>query len=129
MPVEKIAQSDARVTATPNAVMTTLASPTQGGTKAVSLWLVAMEAGQQGPRHSFDVEQAWHLLEGAANISVDGEAVQVSIGDTVVIPAGVPRQIGSDSGAEFVVCGIADGSATPISDAGPGEPVAPAWIV
>jgi quercetin dioxygenase-like cupin family protein len=129
MSVEKIAQSDARVTATPNAVMTTLASPTQGGTKALSLWRVAMTAGQRGPNHSFDVEQAWHLLEGSAELSVDGKAVEVSVGDTVIVPAGVPRQIGTGSGAAFVVCGVADGSATPISADGPGEAVAPAWIV
>ena len=34
---------------TPNAVMTTLASPTQGGTKTVSAWRIVMQPGQQGP--------------------------------------------------------------------------------
>ena len=98
----KIPRSAARVTDTPNASMTTLASPTQGGTTVLSLWRVTMRAGQRGPEHSFDVEQAW--------------------------PAGLRRQIGTGSGATFVVSGQAGGSATPISPEGPGEPVSPAWI-
>ncbi|WP_195909219.1 cupin domain-containing protein [Microlunatus sp. Gsoil 973] len=109
--------------------MTTLASPTQGGTKMLSLWRVRLRAGQRGPRHSFDVEQAWHLLDGAARVCVDTEAIDLSAGDTVVIPADVSRQIGTESGALFVVCGGSQGSATPISADGPGEPVPPAWIV
>jgi len=128
MSVVKIAHSDARVTTTPNASMTTLASPTQGDTSVLSLWRVAMRAGQRGPEHSFDVEQAWHLLDGTASIAAGSETIDLSPGDTVVIPAGLPRRIGTGSGAEFVVSGPAGGSATPISPDGPGESVSPAWI-
>lgn len=128
MPAARITRSDARVTETPNAAMTTLASPTQGGTTTLSLWRVTMRAGQRGPLHSFDVEQAWHLLEGSASIAADAEVLDMSAGDTVVVPAGVPRQVATEAGASFVVCGGAGGSATPISPDGHGEPVAPAWI-
>lgn len=125
----KIALADARVTETPNAAMTTLASPTQGGTATLSLWRTVMTAGQCGPTHRFDVEQAWHLLDGTARIVADSEAIDLSAGDTVVIPSGIPRQVRSDSGAVFVVSGAADGRATPLSPDGPQDPVAPAWIV
>lgn len=37
--------------------MTTLASPTQGGTTTLSLWRTAMRAGQRGPQHRFDVDK------------------------------------------------------------------------
>ena len=128
MPAVKIARSDSRVTETPNASMTTLASPTQGGTTTLSLWRVTMHRGQCGPRHTFDVEQAWHLLDGTAAIAVDADTFELSRGDTLVVPAGTRRQISTESGAEFVITGLANGMATPISPEGPGEPVSPAWI-
>jgi mannose-6-phosphate isomerase-like protein (cupin superfamily) len=62
-------------------------------------------------------------------VALDAETVDLSPGDTVVIPAGLHRKIGSGSGATFVVSGQASGSATPISPQGPGEPASPAWIV
>ncbi|GAA3535689.1 cupin domain-containing protein [Nocardioides daeguensis] len=127
MSAAKTTRAQARVTTTPNATMTTLASPTQGGSELLSLWRVDMAAGQRGPEHSFDVEQAWHLLEGAATLVLDAQPVDLAPGDTVVVPAGTPRQIGTTSGAVFVVTGPAAGLATPLGD-GAGEPVAPAWI-
>ncbi|WP_091531742.1 cupin domain-containing protein [Microlunatus soli] len=129
MPGAKIARSDHRITETPNALMATLASPTHGGTSTLSLWRVTMRAAQRGPRHAFDVEQAWHLLVGAATITVEAETFALRVGDTVVIPAGCRRQVSTDSGAEFVVTGPADGRAVTISAEGAGEPIAPAWIV
>lgn len=128
MPAVRIASSDTRVTETPNAVMTTLASPTLGGTTTLSLWRATMRAGQCGPWHAFDVEQAWHLLDGAATIAVDTEIVHLAVGDTLVLPAGSQRQVSTEVGAVFVVSGPADGVATPISAGVPGEPVSPAWI-
>lgn len=128
MPAVKIARSESRVTETPNASMTTLASPTQGGTQTLSLWRVAMRTGQRGPQHAFDVEQAWHVLNGTATVVVDTETIDLSAGDTLVLPAGAQRQVSTESGAVFVITGPANGVATPISPEGPGEPVSPAWI-
>jgi quercetin dioxygenase-like cupin family protein len=123
----KIARAQARVTTTPNATMTTLASPTQGGSRLLSLWRVDMEAGQYGPDHAFDVEQAWHLVDGAATVVVDERSIELAAGDTVVLPRGSRRRIGTSVGAAFVVTGPAGGLATPFGD-GLGDPVAPAWI-
>ncbi|HEY9293772.1 MAG TPA: cupin domain-containing protein [Microlunatus sp.] len=129
MSATKIERSQTRIIETPNASMTTLVSPTQGGTNTLSLWRVTMRAGQRGPLHTFDVEQAWHLLDGRATVTVDSETIDLSAGDTVAIPAGTQRQISSDSGAVFVVSGAAYGLATAFSTDGGGEPVSPAWIV
>ncbi|MEI7056452.1 cupin domain-containing protein [Nocardioides sp. CCNWLW239] len=125
MPASKIAQSDARHTETPNAAMTTLASPTQGGTGTLSLWRTAMRPGQSGPLHSFDVEQVWHVLEGATTIVVDTEPITLAVGDTLVVPAGISRRVHTDTGVTFIVSGPASGKATQ----GGGEAVAPPWIV
>jgi quercetin dioxygenase-like cupin family protein len=93
----------------------------------LSLWRVDMAAGQSGPEHAFDVEQAWHLLDGAATVVVDGQPIELAAGDTVVVPGGSPRKVRTSAGAAFVVTGPAGGLATPIGD-GTREPVAPAWI-
>jgi quercetin dioxygenase-like cupin family protein len=105
MPENLVSAARARRTETPNAVMTTLASPSQGPTAGLSLWLAEMRSGQQGPLHVFDTEQVWHLLGGAAEITVGGAPVKLEPGDTVVLPAGAERQVRTDSGARFVVCG------------------------
>jgi quercetin dioxygenase-like cupin family protein len=96
MPV--IPAAERRRTETPNAVMTTLASPTQGGA-GQAVWRVDMEAGQAGPPHAFDVEQVWTVLDGGATVELDGEAMPVAPGDTVVLPAGAPRRIVADPDA------------------------------
>jgi quercetin dioxygenase-like cupin family protein len=82
----------ARQTETPNALMTTLASPSQGPTVTLSMWRVEMRSGQQRPPHVFDPEQIWHLLTGQAKVSVGTEQLVLSPGDTVVLPAGTERQ-------------------------------------
>lgn len=120
-----IREADSRRTVTPNAVMTTHASPTQGGA-ALAVWRVEMAPGAAGPVHTFDVEQVWTTLEGAATIELDGEPVTVGPGDTVVMPAGAQRQVRADPAAGFraVVAARAGARACALG----GEPVLPAWI-
>ncbi|HVT66564.1 MAG TPA: cupin domain-containing protein [Trebonia sp.] len=94
-----------RRTETPNAVMTTLASPTQGSSGDLSMWKIAMEAGQQGPRHVFDREQVWHVLAGEVDFTVGGDTVRLSAGDAVVLPGAVERQVSAATAAEIIACG------------------------
>lgn len=90
-----IRSTEARRTETPNAVMTTLASPTLGDA-ALSVWRVEMEAGQAGPPHAFDAEQVWTVIAGGAAVDVDGAASALAPGDTIVIPAGAARRVVAD---------------------------------
>jgi len=121
-----IRSTDARRTETPNAVMTTLASPTQGGT-ANSLWRVAMKEGGQGPLHVFDVEQIWAVLSGSATIELGDETFAVADGDTVVLPAGVARRITAEGAFEAVV--TAPGGARVFKVGDPEEArFTPGWI-
>ncbi len=90
MPV--IRHAGSRRTETPNAVMTTLASPAQGGA-GQALWRVDMRPGQAGPLHAIDTEQVWTVLDGSATVELDGETLTVGPGDTMIFPADAPRRI------------------------------------
>jgi quercetin dioxygenase-like cupin family protein len=108
MAASLVRAAQARRTQTPNALMTTLASPSQGPTAGLSMWLVEMRAGQQGPAHVFDTEQIWHLIEGAVEVTVNDRKLVLGPGDTVVLPAGAERQVSARAGAQLVVCGRGD---------------------
>src|ERR1035438_10744129 len=95
-----ISQAETRRTETPNAVMTTLASPTLGGA-GQAVWRVDMRAGAAGPPHAFDTEQIWTLLDGGATIELGGETIAMATGDTVGLPADVPRRAVADPAQGF----------------------------
>jgi quercetin dioxygenase-like cupin family protein len=117
---------NSRRTQTPNATMTTLASPTLGPTSGLSMWRVEMTAGAQGPRHVFDSEQLWTVLEGQVSVAVDDRTVELAAGDTIVLPAGAERRIAAASAVRLLVCGHGDAVATvPGEDEPRGTP---AWI-
>ncbi len=92
-PITPVRSAQARRTETPNAVMTTFASPTQGASQGLSLWQVDMRAGQRGPEHVFDSEQVWHVQQGEVQFAVDGQAGDLAAGDSLVLPAGAARQV------------------------------------
>lgn len=110
MPV--IHNADTRRTETPNAVMTTFASPTQGESE-LSMWRVDMPPGAEGPLHAFDVQQVWTVLDGGATVMLGNESVRASTGDTIVMSKNVPRQVRADAGKGFtaVVAAPAGGMA------------------
>jgi quercetin dioxygenase-like cupin family protein len=136
MPV--IRRADSRLTETPNAVMTTLASPTQGGA-GQSVWRVDMRPGQAGPLHAIDAEQVWTVLDGGATVELDGQAHAVGPGDTLVMPADAPRRVSADPADGFAAIVVAPPSmraytleATRVSPAcavPDGDKLVPAWIV
>ena len=136
MPV--IRHADSRRTETPNAVMTTLASPTQGGA-GHSVWRVDMRPGQSGPLHAIDTEQVWTVLDGGATVELDGQAHTVGPGDTLVMPADAPRRVSADPATGFAAIVVAppgtrayplDGTRVSPTCAVPdGDKLVPAWVV
>jgi quercetin dioxygenase-like cupin family protein len=129
MPVIRHAES--RRTETPNAVMTTLASPSQGGA-GQAVWRVDMRPGQAGPLHAFDAELIWTVLDGGASVETGGEVLAIAPGDTLILPAGAPRRIIADPAAGFaaIVAAPAGAGACALADPGPkpGEKLVPAWV-
>lgn len=137
-----IRQTDSRRTETPNAVMTTLASPTLGGA-GHAVWRVDMQPGQAGPPHAWDAEQVWAVLDGGAAVKLDGEVHVVGPGDTLIMPADAPRRVTADPAAGLAAIVVAPAGArayTPDSRVAAGavargcavpdgDKLAPAWAV
>ncbi|MGC4190182.1 MAG: hypothetical protein QM589_02985 [Thermomicrobiales bacterium] len=124
-PTLPIRVADTRRTETPNATMTTLASPTLGGTASLSLWRVEFAAGASGPLHTFDSEQIWTLESGTAACIAGEMRYDLATGDTIAIAADIPRQFSSSAGARFLVCGHANAVARA---EGQQNGVVPPWI-
>jgi quercetin dioxygenase-like cupin family protein len=124
--IDVVRAADTRRTETPNATMTTLASPTLGASGGLSLWQVEMSAGQSGPRHAFDSEQMWSVQAGRVVVDVGSESCQLERGDTVSLPAGVERQIHAATDARILVCG--HGRAIASVPGGRAPQGTPAWI-
>jgi quercetin dioxygenase-like cupin family protein len=122
-----IRHADSRRTETPNAVMTTLASPEQGGA-ATAVWRVDMLPGQAGPLHGIDAEQVWTVLDGSATVELDGETLTVA-----------PRRVATGDQAGFAAVVVApagmrayplDGTTVSAACAVPsGDKVIPAWVI
>jgi quercetin dioxygenase-like cupin family protein len=124
MPIRANRAGSTRRTETQNAVMTTLASPTQGDASVLSMWQVDMRQGQRDPDHTVDSEQIWHVTSGELAIAIEQESMQLSAGDTLVVPEALPRQVIALTDATAVVCGFGDAIVAIPGEAG----FTPAWI-
>ena len=97
-----IAHADTTTHTTPNAVMTTLAAPSLGADD-LAVWRVTMEPGQAGPIHAVGNEQVWVILEGSAQVTLGETELTAGPGDTVICPAGTPRQVKAPEGLVALV--------------------------
>ncbi|MFD6158176.1 cupin domain-containing protein [Nocardia sp. NPDC060256] len=119
-----IQHTETRRTETPAGVMTTLASPTQGGS-SLALWRVEVPADTSGPVHFIDTEQIWTIVSGRATIDLGGVKLTAAEGDTVIMPADVLRQVSTVEGFTAIVTAQASAKAgVPGSD----TMVVPPWI-
>ncbi|TYB59130.1 cupin [Nonomuraea sp. PA05] len=122
-----IRDAEARRSETPGGVMTTFASPAQGGATR-SLWKVEAKAGAVGPVHDFDSEQVWSWVAGAATVELGGRTYTVAAGDTVVMPARTVRRVLADPGTGYTALVTAPGGAQAFGPDGV-EFGVPPWIV
>ncbi|MFI5541688.1 cupin domain-containing protein [Nocardia sp. NPDC051900] len=119
-----IRHSDTRRTETPGGVMTTLASPTQGGS-GLALWRVEVPADTAGPLHFIDAEQIWTVLAGRLHVTLDDTELTATEGDTVILPPNTLRQVHTGDGFTAIVTAPAGARAgTPDSDG----TIVPPWI-
>ena len=109
---------------TPNAVMTTLASPTRRR-KSVSAWRIVMHPGQQGPRHVFNREQVWHVLSGDRTLRGCGDGPP-SCRRRRRAAGGAERQVTAVTATEIIACGESAAVATVLGEDQPHG--TPPWI-
>ncbi|MEV4469972.1 cupin [Nonomuraea sp. NPDC049504] len=118
--------AQARRSETPGGVMTTFASPAQGGA-ARSMWRVDARPGAVGPVHDFDAEQVWSWVAGAATVELGGLTYAVAAGDTVVMPARTVRRVLADPDAGYSAVVTAPAGARALAADGADYGVPP-WI-
>lgn len=63
--------------------------------------LVALAAGQGLPEHPGPAT-CFHFLDGEGEVVVDGQAVAVAAGATMIVPSGAYRSVRTDSGLVFL---------------------------
>ncbi|MEU0564494.1 AraC family ligand binding domain-containing protein [Nonomuraea sp. NPDC005983] len=116
-----IPSADARRTETPNAVMTTLASPTQGPA-GQAVWRVDAKPGMEGPVHAFDSELIWTWIDGSATVTLERDRFTVGPGDTMILPADVTRQMSADPRDGFAAIVVAPVGARVYNPDGTSDP-------
>src|SRR5688572_7246492 len=89
----------------PHAVFTGLASPSRGSTET-SVWRFTLIPGAEPVIHSLTREEIFVALAGTALATVDGVSHQVSVGDALVVPAGVPFGIANPHDEPFEAVAI-----------------------
>ena len=124
MPIRANRAGSTRRTETQNAVMTTLASPTQGDASVLSMWQVDVRQGQRDPDHTVDSKRIWHVTSGELAIAIEQESMRLAAGDTLVVPEALPRQVIALTDATAVVCGFGDAIVAIPGEAG----FTPPWI-
>jgi quercetin dioxygenase-like cupin family protein len=135
-----IRAAESRRTQVPSGQVTTLASPGQGGA-GLAVWRMDVTPGAAGPLHAYDTEQVWTVIGGAATVHLDGGAVTVAPGDTLVIPAGAARQMIADPQAGVSAISVTPAGTRAYTPDGPvavdphcaapaaGGKLIPAWVV
>ena len=61
--------------------------------KAGTVTLFAFDEGQGLSEHTASYDALFHVLEGEAQVTVSGEASQVSEGEAIILPAGKPHSV------------------------------------
>ena len=116
--------SDAQQFATPNAIVTPLATKRMGA-EQLSVIHQKMESGHSNPRHTQTAEEVMYMLAGTVEVVVDGQTARLSSGDSLTVPADIPHSISNTSGsaAEWLIISPAG-----MRFRGPdGNPMSPEW--
>ena len=100
-----------------------LAAPSRGAHETL-MYRVSLGPGDELPRHHHDHEEVFHVLSGSLTAFLDGEEIEVTEGDTVMIPPGVPHHSVGGRGGAQVLAVLPTGTAMIRSD---GQRVQPPW--
>ena len=113
-----------RTVTTPAATMHTLASPTTAPPADVAVWRTELPAGTAGPLHAVDRDHVVVVVEGSLRVVLGGEETVVPTGGSVVLGAGMTRQLAAADGPATTLTAARPGSTASV---GGGEPVEVPW--
>ena len=107
-----------------HARFTALATPSRGSAET-SVWRVELASGAPATPHRLTREEVWVLLDGQADVSLDGQTSRANTGDAIVVPPGTEFAI-TAVGVEplHAVCLPVGGQ----GQIGDGDPFAPDWV-
>ena len=108
----------------PGARFTSLATPSRGSTDT-SVWLVELEPGHPAQPHRLTREEVFVVLDGRAQVHLDGAVSTAGAGDAIVVPAGVPFALAAEGeGPLRALCCLPVGGQGQLPG---GEPFTPPW--
>jgi mannose-6-phosphate isomerase-like protein (cupin superfamily) len=106
------------------ATATGYASPSRGA-RELSLWRIALAAGECSPPHTLTHEEVFLALEGSATATIDGADEGVAAGDCLIVPVRTPFTLRAGPEGFSAVCAMpAGGQATVLPD---GPTITPPW--
>ena len=105
---------------------TSLATPSLGSART-SIWQVEIPAGETPTPHELTDEEIFVVLEGAAAVTIDAVALTASVGDTIVVPAGVSFVLANAGEQPLrLLCCLPVGGQAVLPG---GEPFTPPWAM
>ena len=66
--------------------------------ESLTLGDLVFEPGAAVPGHHHDVQEAFYVFEGSGTAVVGGEEFELSVGDALLVPSGVPHAFRNESG-------------------------------
>jgi quercetin dioxygenase-like cupin family protein len=119
-----IRSADAPQFTTGGTTATGYAAPSRGA-QSLSLWRVALAAGESSPPHSLTHEEVFLALEGTAVATIDGGEEPLRADDCLIVPPGAPFILSAGADGFVAVCAMrAGGQATMMPD---GPTITPPW--
>jgi quercetin dioxygenase-like cupin family protein len=103
---------------------TSLATPSRGSTDT-AVWSVEIAPGPPGVEHRLTREEVFVVLDGRAEVLLDGEPSCARAGDAIVVPPGVPFALAAAGDRPLrALCCLPVGGQGQLAD---GEPFTPPW--
>src|SRR4051812_47136198 len=100
------------------------ASPSRGA-QSLSVWRIALAAGECSPPHTLTHEEVFLALEGSATATIEGIDESVRAGDGLIVPPAVSFTLCAGADGFGAVCAMrAGGQATLMPD---GPTITPPW--
>lgn len=65
--------------------------------EAATITVFAFDEGQRLSEHTAPHEALFHVLDGTARVTVDGEDITVEAGEAVAFPANVPHAVDAET--------------------------------